>query len=177
MPDGERADGVLVLARDRTRAKIVALLTLAVVSSSVACSTSTPVELGSGAPAVQPVDGGEGQNQAEVVPAGAVDVDPRSVDPSTTTTTTAESTSTTTAESTSTTTTQALSPDAQAVNDAMCKEDRRRLRDAVDNYRADVGESPTSEADLLALGYIRSRSDLYDVWADGTVVAQNATCG
>ena len=39
-----------------------------------------------------------------------------------------------------------------------------------------MGAAPTSEGDLIAMAYMRTASDLYDVWADGSIVAQNSTC-
>ena len=58
----------------------------------------------------------------------------------------------------------------------MCRDDKRALKTAIENYRLDLGGAPTSEFDLIAHAYLRERSELYDVRIDGSVVAQGLTC-
>jgi hypothetical protein len=152
------------------------VLAAAVAMIGVGCSSSTRVELDSAdAPAVEPADGGAGQSDAGVIPAGAIDLD----DPTSSTTTSSSTKTVPSDDQTVVTTTVTVggSPDkAAAMIAEMCRIELTALRTAVDDYETDYDEMPTSEGDLLAFGYIRQRSDLYDVFVDGSVVVQGDTC-
>jgi hypothetical protein len=174
-------DGGSHVARHRTRRWVVGALTLASAGVATGCSTTSNVEIQSAqVPAVQPVDGGEGQNQAEVIEAGAIELDDTPIDQAASTSTSTSSPST--VNSTSTTEVAVadaddeLSPQGEAMIRELCKTDRHALNVAVDAYRQDFGTAPTSEAELVAMAYLLHRSDVYDVWVDGSIVPQGATC-
>jgi hypothetical protein len=140
--------------------------------ATVGCASRTRVELESArVPSVQPADGGTGQNEAEVVDAGAIEIDPQPI----ATTTTAPPPSTTIDPSVVTTTVPGRNEVDPEIK-TMCRSEKRTLKAAIENYRADVGTSPTSEGDLVAFAYVRTISDLYDLRVDGSIVVQGDTC-
>lgn len=151
-----------------------------------ACADRTHVELDSAqGPAVQLVDGAGGQNEASVVGAGVVEIGDLPM-PITTPTTASVAPSVAASERPATTTTsppddqpggdQAEADPAAAMIAEFCSTGRRNLLVAVETYRDEFGSPPTSELDLLAAGYIRELSDVFDVRVDGSIVATDETC-
>ena len=137
------------------------------------CASRTHVELDSAqAPAVQAVDGADGQNDAAVVKAGVVEIDdlPLPI------TTPAPVTDQADAPTTSAPDDQAGSDQAAAMIDEFCSSDRRNLRVAIEAFRAEFDDPPTSERELVASGYIREQSNVYDVRVDGSIVPSDDTC-
>lgn len=137
------------------------------------CASRTHVELDSAqAPAVQAVDGADGQNDAAVVEAGVVEIDdlPLPI------TTPAPVTDQADAPTTSAPDDQAGSDQAAAMIDEFCSSDRRNLRVAIEAFRAEFDDPPTSERELVASGYIREQSNVYDVRVDGSIVPSDDTC-
>ncbi len=137
------------------------------------CASRTHVELDSAqAPAVQAVDDADGQNGAAVVEAGVVEIDdlPLPI------TTPAPVTDQADAPTTSAPDEQAGSDQAAAMIDELCSSDRRNLRVAIEAFRAEFDDPPTSERELVASGYIREQSNVYDVRVDGSIVPSDDTC-
>lgn len=135
------------------------------------CASRTDIELASAqGPAVQAVDGAGGQNEADVVEAGAVELDDLPLLSTTVAPESVDAASTSTSTSTE-------PPDAAAMIKELCSRDRRYLRTAIEGYRDEYGTPPTSEGELLATGYVQHQSDVYDVQADGSIVASDDTCG
>src|SRR5215207_6364321 len=145
---------------------VLALLTV------VGCASRTRVDLESAnAPAVQPVDGGV-QNDADVV-----DADVTAINDAPNRSATTQAAATTVDPAAPTTTGQDDEvDDVDDATTALCRNDKRIMKTAVEDYRADQGTSPTSEGDLIAFAYVRTASELYDVRVDGSIVAQGATC-
>lgn len=157
-------------ARHRARRYAVGVLATTVVATA-GCSSTSHVDLASArVPAVQPADGSQGQTDAGVIPAGAIDLDDDPVETSTTSTV-ADSTSTTQADAG-----DELSPEGEQMIKELCRDDKRELRLAVEAYRDDFGTTPTSEGELVAMAYVSKQSDVYDVQLDGSIVAQGDTC-
>ncbi len=142
------------------------------------CASRTHVELDSAqAPAVQAVDGADGQNDAAVVGAGVVEIDDLPLPITTPAPVTDQADApTTSAPDEQAGSDQAGSDQAAAMIDELCSSDRRNLRVAIEAFRAEFDDPPTSERELVASGYIREQSNVYDVRVDGSIVPSDDTC-
>lgn len=160
----------------RPMCRVVAAVGL--VSIAAACTSRTKVELDSAhAPIVEPVDGA-GQNDADVVDAGVVEIDDR---PATETTDVQDPTTTPSVEPTEstdepTTTSPATKGTVDPAVADQCEADELMLERAVERFRDDTGASPASEAELVIDSYLRRFSPLYEVEYNGTIVPQGTTC-
>ncbi len=141
------------------------------------CASRTHVELDSAqAPAVQAVDGADGQNDAAVVGAGVVEIDDLPLPITTPAPVTDQADAPTTSAPDDQAGDQAGSDQAAAMIDELCSSDRRNLRVAIEAFRAEFDDPPTSERELVASGYIREQSNVYDVRVDGSIVPSDDTC-
>jgi hypothetical protein len=158
-----------VLARHLTRRAatrwVVTWLSALVIVTSAGCASRTRVELDATHSTLLGVDG------------RVIEIADQSLD-TTTLPTAPRPTSTTAApdDDPAGETTEQPEVEVDPLTKEMCRDDKRTLKTAIENYRMDLGTVPTSEFDLIAYAYLRERSELYDVRVDGSVVAQDLTC-
>ena len=156
-----------VLARHLTRRHTAACWFVAslTVVTAAGCASRTRVELESAPSTILGVD------------RGVIEIADQSLD-TTTLPTTPRPTSTTAApvDDPAGETTVEPNVEVDPLIKEMCRDEKRALKTAIENYRLDLGAVPTSEFDLIAYAYLREQSELYDVRVDGSVVAQDLTC-
>jgi hypothetical protein len=58
-----------------------------------------------------------------------------------------------------------------------CAADRKTLEVAVETYYAMNGEAPVDQQQLVDAGFLRTPSTMFDIGADGEVVARTPGCG
>ena len=121
---------------------------------------------------MQPADGRDGQNDLAVVDAGVIEIDDQPIE---STTTEARRRPNDDDQEPSAPHVDGRARVAVDIDDStktLCRNEKRTLKTAIEDYRADQGTAPTSEGDLIAFAYLRAASALYDVRVDGSVVAQ-----